>query len=66
MTFGKPGFGFTYQISLPLFFIIKSLFKKDNLFLVTQEEVNSSPSAPPFFGTIVPQDTGTASGKSPC
>ena len=50
-----------------LFFsIIKSLLIKDNLFLVTQEEINSSPSAPPFFGATVPQDTGTASGKSPC
>ena len=66
MTFGKHGFGFAYQISLPLFFIIKSLLIKDNLFLVTQEEINSSPSAPPFFGATVRQDTGTASGKSPC
>lgn len=65
MTFGKHGFGFAYQISLPLFFIIKSLLIKDNLFLVTQEEINSSPPAPPFFGATVPQDTGTASGKSP-
>lgn len=63
MTSVEHIFGFFYQITLPLFFIIKSLVTTDNFFLVTQAETNSSPS---FFAAIVTQDTVIVSEMNLC
>lgn len=66
MTSVEHIFGFFYQITLPLFFIIKSLVTTDNFFLVTQAETNSSPSALSFFAAIVTQDTVIVSEMNLC